>query len=274
MQKPLATFVAGLLAGAVVVGGVGVVSAVTGTDTPIVACADKKTGAMRYSAKGKCKKSERKLSLQAPISLAASQVAGPKGDTGATGSAGAKGDTGSTGPQGATGPAGTGLNTVPVAFGSKTLIQTEPIGCCDYGNNNLFLHARFSNRTGSALDFPDVQSDSHQLWIEYFDANGEPLTCGESCIYAPENVLTFLSPPMSCPVSQFDDLLYEIGLGNVHADRPEGARYFAIQFRIFTDTFGATRLSDEVPIIDFAVTPTDAFDLSVLSTDAPVTMAC
>lgn len=279
MQKPLAMFVAGLIAGAVVVGGVGVVSAVTGTDTPIVACANKKTGAMRYSAKGMCKKSERKLTLQAPTTLTATQIAGPKGDTGATG---AKGDSGAAGTQGPTGPAGTGLNTVPVSFGSKTLIQTELTGCCDFGNNNLYIRAVFRNQTGSSLSFGG--RSEHQLWVAYFDQDGKEIECGYGCTYSPGEVVAFDVPicrtvepsnPVTPPSQPVDSTFtYELMVKNVHAEAPSGARYFAIFFRPSPNS-GPMSPGPDLPLIDFTATPTQPLVAAGATTDdIPVTMAC
>lgn len=266
MKKPLLVFLAGLLSGAVVVGGVGVVSAVTGSDTPIVACAHKKTGAMRYSAKGKCTKSESKLSLQAPISLAASQVAGPKGDTGAagpkgdTGPTGAKGDVGSigqnglegdVGPQGPTGPAGTGLNTIPVGFGSKTLIQRETTGCCTFGNNKLYLTLSLINSTSEAATF---LGDTYQLWIDYFDENGNEIPCTPACSHQPGSVTTRVQP--QSPVSIGGNLNYELELENVHSQAPVDAQTFSIIFRVITNR-GTVSPGFLYPISRFVATPSE-----------------
>lgn len=275
MQKPFAMFVAGLIAGAIVVGGVGVVSAVTGTDTPIVACADKKTGTMRYSAKGKCKKSENKLSLQAPISLAATQVAGPKGDTGAAGAkgdTGAKGATGDTGPQGATGPAGatgTGLNTVPVSFGSKTLIQAEATGCCDFGNNNLHLDFDLRNDTGGTLTFVDERFD---LWINYFDSTGETIPCTPGCSFRPGS--TFDEDNRGPSVSNNQQASYRLQLRNVHADKPDHATYFSISFRLIAAPYGTMDPGPDLPIVRFAATPLDPALFTCAFDDSPITMVC
>lgn len=282
MKKPLPLFIAGILAGAVAVGGVGVVSAVTSADKPIVACADKKTGAMRYSAKGKCKKSERKLSLQAPTSLTATQVAGPKGDTGATGPAGAPGTNGDTGPTGNTGPAGTGLNTVPVSFGSKTLIQTELTGCCDFGNNNLYVRAVFRNQTGASLSFGG--SSNFQLWIAYFDQDGTEIGCGYGCTFSPGEVVTYEAPicrtvlpanPADTTTLPVDPTFtYELMVKNVHTEAPSNARYFAIFFRPAPHA-GPMSPGPDLPLIDFTATPTQPLVAAgAIDEDGPIMRAC
>lgn len=93
-------------------------SASQSSGTSVTTCYSKKTGAMRYLVKGKCKKSETTLSIsqvgpQGPAG--ANGATGPAGSTGATGPAGldgsaanvgATGPTGATGATGATGPAG------------------------------------------------------------------------------------------------------------------------------------------------------------------------
>lgn len=267
MKKSLAMFATGLLAGAVVTGGVGVVSAVTGSDKPVVACADAKTGVMRYSTKGTCKKGERKLSLHTVTSLAATQIAGPKGDTGATGpkgdagstgaqgDAGAKGDTGlqgDVGPQGSTGPAGTGLNTVPVNFASKTLIQRETSGCCTFGNNKLYLAVSLINATGATVTF---FGSTYQLWIDYFDENGTEIPCTPECTYQPGSVTTRVQPLTSVNIGS--NLNYELELGNVHAQAPDNAQFFSIIFRVISSNRGTVSPGFQFPITRFVATPSE-----------------
>jgi hypothetical protein len=76
----------------------------------IVLCANKKTGALRYSKGGTCTKLESTLSINpngevGPVGPAGPVgAAGPKGADGANGSDGGNGSNGSTGPQGPAGP--------------------------------------------------------------------------------------------------------------------------------------------------------------------------
>jgi len=87
----------------------GNVTASRSSGTAITTCYDKKTGDLRYLVKGKCKSTEKTLSIGKPSSQGATGPAGatgPTGATGATGSAGAQGPTGATGPAGATGAPG------------------------------------------------------------------------------------------------------------------------------------------------------------------------
>ena len=85
----LGAFTLGVVITAASVGAVSFVNAAG--DANIKACADKKTGVMRYIAKGKCKKTETSLSW--------GQI-GPQGLAGTNGTAGAKGDIGTAGPNG------------------------------------------------------------------------------------------------------------------------------------------------------------------------------
>jgi len=79
------------------IGGIGGVIAASSTSSKIVACANKTTGAMRYSKSAKCAKTETKVSWN----LAGTNgAAGAKGETGTAGAAGAKGDTGTNGTDG------------------------------------------------------------------------------------------------------------------------------------------------------------------------------
>jgi hypothetical protein len=79
----LGTFTLGVIITAVSVGAVSFVNA--SGDANIRACANKKTGAMRYIAKGKCKKTEKALtwSQMGPQGIAG--AAGVKGDSGPNG---------------------------------------------------------------------------------------------------------------------------------------------------------------------------------------------
>lgn len=86
----LGAFTLGVVITAVSVGAVSFVSA-AGNGT-LKACADKRTGAMRYIAKGKCKKTE------TPLSWSQIGPQGLPGTPGASGTAGAKGETGMSGP--------------------------------------------------------------------------------------------------------------------------------------------------------------------------------
>jgi hypothetical protein len=79
----LSTFTLGVVITAVSVGAVSFVNAAG--DATIKACADKKTGAMRYIAKGKCKKTETSLSWNQIGPQGLPGTAGAKGESGVPG---------------------------------------------------------------------------------------------------------------------------------------------------------------------------------------------
>jgi hypothetical protein len=82
----LATFTLGVLVTAVSVGTVSYVNASSGST--IRACANKKTGEMRYLAKGKCKKREKTLTWNQRGPQGVSGPQGLQGESGSTGIAG------------------------------------------------------------------------------------------------------------------------------------------------------------------------------------------
>ena len=92
----LGAFTLGVVITAVSVGAVSFANAAG--DANIKACANKKTGVMRYIAKGNCKKTETSLSWN---------QMGPQGLPGAAGTNGTNGEIGAKGDRGATGVAGT-----------------------------------------------------------------------------------------------------------------------------------------------------------------------
>jgi len=111
----LGTFTLGVIITAVSVGAVSFASA-TG-DATIQACANKKTGAMRYISKGGCRSTETALSWNQRGPQGVPGSTGAKGDTGARGDigpAGARGDTGATGPRGEAGVAAATTTTIPI----------------------------------------------------------------------------------------------------------------------------------------------------------------
>jgi hypothetical protein len=91
-------FTLGVIVTAVSVSAVSYVNALN--DKPIKACANRKTGVMRYIVKGRCKRTERTLRWN--------QV-GPQGIQGTTGATGAQGPSGLAGAAGINGTSGTSL---------------------------------------------------------------------------------------------------------------------------------------------------------------------
>jgi len=102
------------------------------------ACANKKTGAMRYISKGSCKKTEISLSWSQMGIQGLPGVAGAKGDTGAAGAAGTNGADGTKGDSGTAGTNGTnGQNFYAVDSTGKTLGPV--ISHCDGCNGDSFV---------------------------------------------------------------------------------------------------------------------------------------
>ena len=110
-------------------------SASQSSGTSVTTCYNKKSGALRYLIKGKCKKTETTLSIgqvgpQGPAG--ATGATGPAGATGATGPAGLDGaaaNMGATGPTGATGPAGpTGPEGVTQGVSGQDVWVSTSIG--------------------------------------------------------------------------------------------------------------------------------------------------
>lgn len=82
----LAAFTIGVIVTAVSVSAVSYVNAQN--NQPVRACADRKTGVMRYIDKGRCKRTERILTWNQMGTLGTPGVPGSKGDAGPAGPAG------------------------------------------------------------------------------------------------------------------------------------------------------------------------------------------
>jgi hypothetical protein len=83
----LTAFTLGVIVTAVSVSAVSYVNALN--DKPITACADRKTGVMRYIDKGRCKRTERALTWNQVGPQGLQGIQGTKGDMGAVGTPGA-----------------------------------------------------------------------------------------------------------------------------------------------------------------------------------------
>jgi hypothetical protein len=115
----LGAFTLGVVITAVSVGAVSLTNAAG--DATIKACANKKTGAMRYITKGACKKTERALSWN---------QMGPQGLAGGAGTVGAKGETGATGAKGDTVAAG---SSSPTGFKPRSVCGADGTTLCAIG---------------------------------------------------------------------------------------------------------------------------------------------
>jgi hypothetical protein len=145
------------------------------------ACANKKTGAMRYISKGTCKKTETSLSWSQMGPQGLPGAAGAKGDAGAAGTNGvdgAKGDTGAAGTNGAAGSNGTnGQNFYAVDSTGKTLgpvishcdgcNRDSVVGVLIDGKNWSFETSRYyiSNSEPSNSAFAYKDSSCTQPWF-------------------------------------------------------------------------------------------------------------
>ena len=105
----------------IAIGGIGGVIAASSTSSKIVACANKTTGAMRYSTSAKCAKTETKVSWN---------LAGTTGTAGAKGETGAAGTNGTAGAKGETGAAGTNAT---VAITQLSICGTGGTSLCKVG---------------------------------------------------------------------------------------------------------------------------------------------
>jgi|GEM_PF-3566123 hypothetical protein len=132
MRFSIKSFALGFGCAAISLGAVTYVSA--SSNSTLKACANKKTGVMRYISKGSCnKKTETSLSWNQmgpqglPGASGTNGTAGGKGDTGA---AGAKGDAGTAGAKGDTGAAG---GSSPTGFTARSVCGANGTTLCAVG---------------------------------------------------------------------------------------------------------------------------------------------
>jgi hypothetical protein len=116
----LLTFTLGVIVTAVSVSAVSYVNALN--DKPITACADRKTGVMRYIDKGRCKRTERTLTWN---QVGLTGAAGPQGSAGVTGAAGPQGPSGTPGTSG-------GLSS-PTGFTPRSVCGANGTTLCAVG---------------------------------------------------------------------------------------------------------------------------------------------
>ena len=130
-------------------------------DATLKACADKKTGIMRYISKGSCKKTETPLTwnqmgIQGTVGATGAAGArgetgtpGAKGDPGATGTTWAKGDVGTKGDTGAAGSSFAALSVCDGSDANSTADELCAIGMTGPGGGAVF----FVDTEGRYSDF-------------------------------------------------------------------------------------------------------------------------
>ena len=138
MKFSFKSFALGFCCAAISLGAVTYVSA--SSDSTIKACANKKTGVMRYIAKGSCnKKTETSLSWNQmgpqglPGTAGPASINGIRGETGAVGAPGAKGETGLTGAQGPQGLAGATGASASNGFTTRNVCGVNGNSLCTIG---------------------------------------------------------------------------------------------------------------------------------------------
>jgi hypothetical protein len=131
----LLSFTLGVIVTAVSVSAVSYVNALN--DKAITACADRKTGVMRYIDKGRCRRTEQALTWNqiGPQGLTgATGAQGPQGQTGATGAQGPQGQTGATGAQGPQGQTGATGPSAPNGFTTRNVCGANGNSPCSIGS--------------------------------------------------------------------------------------------------------------------------------------------
>jgi hypothetical protein len=140
---------------------VGQHSAATASPSSVQLCADKKTGVTVYRVSGKCRKTERRITItQSAVAVAG--ATGPQGPSGATGS---QGPTGATGPQGPTGATGgisgscsSGIIRAGCGYYSEDLSGIDLAGGSLAGSNLQTVNFSNANLKGVSFRGANVQS--------------------------------------------------------------------------------------------------------------------
>lgn len=132
----------------------------------VVACANKKTGALRIAYKS-C------TSKENSISWGQTGAQGAAGPAGAQGAAGPQGPAGAQGPVGATGQSGPGLEQVDVKVISySTASNREGFNQCFDATKILFANSNFA---GCGLDIPDGKT-AFVIRADIISGTAEPFT--------------------------------------------------------------------------------------------------
>ena len=135
----------------------------------IVLCANKKTGALRYSKGGSCSKLESILSISPNGEVGPAGPSGPAGPAGAAGASGSDGGGGSSGPAGATGATGA---TGPAGPRLKWIdANGNQVGeLIDYSNNNFLYNDVIYNFN------PTLSNDYSNNWSNLLYTNASCTT--------------------------------------------------------------------------------------------------
>ena len=185
---------------------------------------------------------------------------GDTGDAGADGAPGAKGDTGDAGAAGADGADGSGaINTVLSNFGQVVKINTITSGFRDRGNQKLRIFFSVKNLTGSSIGFDLIENMDLQIWVNYFNSAGTPI----SGVGIP--TLTWNETPAGLTIANGGAVNFDVTVDNTSnfASPPAGAVSFSLTFRGQSldaagvwDTYFVYGMNGQYgPITSFAATP-------------------
>ena len=191
---------------------------------------------------------------------------GPAGGQGPAGPAGA---TGPTGPTGASGANGLGLmNDLPTSFQQLFAIDETGFGCCDLPNSKLKILVQFRNVSGftiSGLGSNNVSEYSTQLWMQYYDANGQLIYVNGSYAFTHNGYGAVETSNWNGGANWLNeqDKEWLIDIDDVYMDKPSQAKYVAIYFRLMNLKLIGTS-ANTPPLVGGSTQRLDSKDLLII----------
>lgn len=135
--------------------------------------------------------------------------------------------------------------TVPYYFG-------QPLNINPYVYS-MRLSIVFANWYDITITFGADVNDTIQMWISYYDSDGNILHDGMSSAFFPENTNIYTAP-ITASIAPADTYTYGMILTNLHANKPENAAYWALFARPVSETFGTMDIGQYVHVYQLGAT--------------------
>lgn len=115
------------------------------------------------------------------------------------------------------------------------------------------MHNDCINRYDEALVFSVIPAETADLFISYYDINGDIIMNGMSTKFYPESTV-FSDSPASATIIPGDEMHYEMTLFNLHYNQPIDAVFWALFFNPISITKGVMEIGQYIKLENFIIT--------------------
>lgn len=131
------------------------------------------------------------------------------------------------------------LFTVPYYFSQPLNINASVY--------NMHVHLDLTSEYVEDLVFAVDPDDTVQIWLSYYNSNGDIISDGMSTRFYPASTDVDGSPASQTIITN-DEIHYSIQLNDLHENKPVNAAFWAIFLKPVSTTFGAMDIGPHLKI--------------------------